>query len=204
MISSVRFKMMLLVVIVAISCSAQNQPANNSGKIKSVLTIKAAGYIEGQKPEGVDAITEATSVGRNIHVISDALQKELKLLGVESEVVLFNDTDRIQEVLRGSAIGLIIFAGPAYSSQFPSQLKNVVPNLKDTILQRKIVCTSMTTCRFMDSGQRTVVSFNSALKDLGISTIDGLVIHHGYEDKEWKSKVKGFAEELQKTLKIQE
>lgn len=194
-----RFKIMWAIIILSISTSVHSQSVQNSTEMKSVAIIKAAGFVEGQKSQGVDAITEATSVGRNVHVISDALQKELKQLGIKSEIIQFNDTCRIQNILKDSAIRMIIFAGPAYSSEFPQQLQKVVPNLRDIILERKIICTSMTTCRFLGSGERTVKSFNNELKDLGISTIDGLVIHHEYEDDDWESKIEAFAERLQQT-----
>ncbi|MBN1363229.1 MAG: hypothetical protein JW976_00340 [Syntrophaceae bacterium] len=200
MISYLRLIKLWLAVILFLPYSAQNQSMTDSGKNKSVLIIKAAGYLEGGQPEGVDAITEATSVGRNVHEVSDVLQKELSRLGVGSEVAPFNDAKRIQEILKDSTISLIVFAGPAYSSQFPQQLKDVVPKIKERILENKIRCTSMTTCRFLGSGERTVTSFNEGLNDVGISTIDGLVIHHEYEDPDWESKVKAFAEQIQQAL----
>ena len=198
-----RFRLSWLVFVLSLTRVAQSQSMNgcesDSFKIKSVLIIKAAGFPEGGQPEGVDAITEATSVGRNVHGVSDALQNKLKQLGVKSEVVSFNDEQRIQEILKDSTVSLIVFAGPAYSSQFPQQLKDVVPKIKERIIENKIRCTSMTTCRFLDSGERTVKSFNEGLNDAGISTIDGLIIHHEYEDPDWESKVKAFAEQLQQS-----
>lgn len=169
-----------------------------------VVIIKAAGFIEGQNPDGVDAITEATSFGRNVHVITESLQNELKELGMNPEIVRFNDAEGIQKVSKDSSIELIVFAGPAYSSQFPQPLKDVVPKLKEYILHEKIYCASMTSCRFLDSGQRTVKSFNEELKNLGIPIIDGLAIHHEYEDEDWESKIKRFAGQVKKTLSDQE
>jgi flavodoxin len=186
-------------VCIGLQCSLI-QLIHYKSKPPIVVIIKAAGFIEGQKQDGVDGITEATSFGRNVHVITESLQHELKELGVESEIVRFNDHRRIEEISKDTYVELLVFAGPAYSSQFPQQLKNVVPKLKEYIFREKIRCTSMTTCRFMDSGQWTVKSFNDELKALGITTTDGLIIHHEYEDKDWESKVKAFAEQLQKTL----
>lgn len=200
MIYNMQLKTLWLFILLFIPYCTQSQSIADPGKIKSVLIIKAAGFSEGGQPEGVDAITEATSVGRNVHVVADALQNELKQLGVKSEVVSFNDEQRIQKILKDSTVSLMVFAGPAYSSQFPKQLKDVVPKLKEDILQNNILCTSMTTCRFLDSGGWTVKSFNKELTDLGISTIDGLVIHHEYEDPDWESKVKAFAGKLQQAL----
>jgi hypothetical protein len=195
-------KLSLLSFILGFSIIGLGHTQSNSGKNKSVLIIKAAGFVEGQKPEGVDAITEATSFGRNVHVITDALQRELKRIGVESEVVPFNDYPRMLAISNDSTVDLIVFSGPAYSSQFPQQLRDVVPKLKENILREKIVCTSMTSCRFLDSGQWTVKSFNDGLKNLGIPTIDGLAIHHEYEDQDWESKILEFAGRLKRTLKI--
>ena len=53
----------------------------------------------------------------------------------------------------------------------------------------------------MDSGRRTVKSFNNGLNELGIMTVDGLIIHHEYEDKDWESKISRFAEQLYNKLK---
>lgn len=165
-----------------------------------VVVIKAAGFEEGQKPEGPDAITEATSKGRNVHVICDALRHTLEESGVETEVIRFNDYERIRRLSKNASVRMIVFAGPAYSSRFPRQLKDVVPKLQSHILEQHIVCTSMTTCRFMDSGGWTVQSFNNALQQSGVQTMDGLVIHHEYEDKDWERNVRTFAAKIQERL----
>jgi len=165
-----------------------------------VVIIKAAGYEEGKQPEGPDAITEATSTGRNVHVITQALQDSLNQWGIATEVVLFNEADRIKNLSKNKSVQLIVFAGPAYSSQFPAQLKKTVPKVQSDILKRDILCTCMTTCRFMDSGRWTVRSFNQHLNELGINTMDGLVIHHEFEDKYWTSKVQIFADHILKQL----
>ena len=200
MIFRLRPTAMCLAAVFTISCGAHTQCANHAGPMTQVLIIKAAGLTEGQQPAGVDAITEATSEGRNVHVITKALQKTLKHLGIQSEIVRFNDTERLRETVQDSTVRLIVFAGPAYSSRFPPQLQNVVPKLQETILDHKMVCTSMTSCRFLDSGGWTVTSFNKGLKNLGIQTIDGLAVHHEYEDADWESKITAFAETVRQTL----
>jgi hypothetical protein len=197
-------RLSLLSLILGFSIIGLGHAQSDSGRNKSVLIIKAAGYVEGQKPAGEDAITEATSFGRNVPVITESLHKELKRIGVESEVVAFNDYERLLAVSKDSTIGVIVFAGPAYSSQFPRQLKDVVPKLKESILHWRIRCTSMTCCRFLGSGQRTVKSFNEELRKTGVMTIDGLVIQHENEDKDWESKVLEFSGRVEKALRNQE
>lgn len=133
-------------------------------------------------------------------MICDALRHALKESGVEAEVIRFNEYERIRHIPKDTSVRGIVFAGPAYSSRFPKQLKDVVPERQSYILEQHIVCTSMTACRFMDSGGWTVQSFNKSLKQSGVRTIDGLVIHHEYADKNWESKVKRYAQFIQETL----
>ena len=185
---------LLMFVFFAGFCSSKQLFSEE--KTSEIIIIKAAGFEKSKKPEGVDAITEATSVGRNVNVVSRTIQNEFSRTGLKSEIILFNEYDRINEITKNKTIKLIIFAGPAYSSQFPRQLREVVPKLQNFITDHKILCTSMTTCRFMQSGWKTVQSFNQGLKNKGIQTIKGLAIHHEYEDEDWESKVKEFAQQL--------
>jgi len=165
-----------------------------------VIIIKAAGLTEGQKPEGVDAITHATSEGRNVHVVSKVLMESLEEKGIKTEIVRFNAFERLDAIAGDTTIQVIVFAGPVYGSRFPKQLQDVVPGLKDFILERGIVCTSMTTCGSMDSGGQTVRTFNNRLAEHGITVTDGLVIHHEYNDEEWETKIAGFAQKISELI----
>ena len=180
-----------------LQCSLLSKP--HQKKEPKVLIIKAAGYLEGQKPQGPDAITEATSIGRNVHVVCRALVDELEKLEVRANIINFNEMNQF-DAKPSESVDLIIFAGPAYSSRFPKQLQDVVPMLKDLITSKNILCTSMTTCRFLNSGGVTVRTFNEQLEEKGIQTMDGLVIHHEYEDKEWEKKVHLFAGRIKRSI----
>ena len=190
---------LMIVCCLYLQCSFLSKPHKKTAETK-VLIIKAAGYPEGQQPQGPDAITEATSVGRNVNVVSQALANELEKHEIRTRIINFNEVNQLNAQIFKS-VDLIIFAGPAYSSRFPKQLQDVVPVLKDVIIHQNILCTSMTTCRFLDSGGVTVRTFNEQLKEQGIQTIDGLVVHHEYEDKKWDEKVEQFATLIENHIK---
>ncbi len=178
------------------------QATRDNVTLPKVIIVKAAGFEEGEESEGVDALTYATSVGRNVRVVTQALQEIYDQIGIESQIIPFNASEQLESMTRNTTVQVILFAGPSYSSQFPQQLRDVVPKLKDFILDRRIMCTSLTTCRFLGSGGSTVRSFNDELKELGIDTLEGLVIHHEYEDEDWEAKVTDFAREIQKAIEM--
>jgi hypothetical protein len=178
------------------------QEKEENATVPKVIIIKAAGLEPGKEAEGVDAITHATSEGRNVHLVTQALQDSLTQTGIECHIILFNESEKLEAMTKDTTIKIIIFAGPAYSSQFPRQLKNVVPVLQDYILDKGILCTSLTTCRFLDSGGYTVRSFNKKLEEEGIYTMDGLIIHHEYEDQDWEAKVADFAQRIQEVINM--
>jgi flavorubredoxin len=195
----------LLGIILLLFFAWQNCPGQENevrALLPKVIIIKAAGLEKGKEPEGVDAITQATSEGRNVHVVTLALQDSLTQAGIECCIIRFNELDKLETLTKDTTIKIIIFAGPAYSSQFPRQLKDVVPKLQDYILDKKILCTSLTTCRFLESGGNTIRSFNKELEDLGIRTMEGLTIHHEYEDKDWETKVADFVQRIQKAINM--
>lgn len=188
----------IFLVILFLKCACITKTPHHDSH-PQVLVIKAAGYIEGQTPQGPDAITEATSFGRNVHVVSQALADELKKQNINTIIVQFNESSQLQNFIQ-YGVDLIVFAGPAYSSQFPRQLQELVSDLNNDILKKHIICTSLTTCRFLESGGRTIQVFDKQLKEMGIQTIDGLVIHHEYEDKDWETKVRLFADRIRKSI----
>ena len=178
------------------------QESEENTALSKVIIIKAAGLEPGEEPEGMDAITHATSEGRNVQVITQALRDSLIQSEIKCSIIRFNESEKLEAMTKDTTIKIIIFAGPAYSSQFPRQLKNVVPQLQDYILDRGILCTSLTTCRFLDSGGYTVRSFNKKLEEEGIHTMDGLIIHHEYEDQDWEAKVADFTQRIQKVINM--
>jgi predicted aldo/keto reductase-like oxidoreductase len=189
---------MIFLVIFSLACTCMTKNTRHDSH-PQVLVIKAAGYIEGQTPQGPEAITEATSFGRNVHVVSQALVDELKKQNINAIIVQFNESSQLQNFIQ-HGVDLIVFAGPAYSGQLPRQLQELASGLNDDILKKHIICTSLTTCRFLESGGRTIQAFDKQLKEMGIHTIDGLVIHHEYEDKDWETKVQLFADRIRKSI----
>jgi hypothetical protein len=160
----------------------------------AVLIIKAAGYLEGQKPEGPDAVTEATSAGGNTHLFADKLRGEFIGLGREAEIIAFNDSTSLKQRLGPkTGVRLVIFAGPTYSSTLPQQLSGVVSKYRRILIQDSILCTSLTSCRFLDSGRSAVGKFNEGMEKTGMRTAEGLAVLHEFSDENWASKLKAFA-----------
>jgi hypothetical protein len=188
----------LLVSVGGFAGGRQNPDAESaSPKNVEVLIIKAAGFAEGEKPEGPDAITEATSAGGNTHLFADRLRGEFIGLGREAEVVSFNDSIALKKRLSGqSGVRLVIFAGPTYSSKFPDPVYKSLSAWKRILVKDSIVCTCLTSCRFLDSGQFAVRVFNQEMAKQGIRTADGLAILHEFADENWQSKLKAFAVRL--------
>ncbi len=143
------------------------------------VVIQGAGYLpDAKKPEGVDAITHATTKGVNTYALTDALVAKLTALGITVEVLQFNACKDLA-CLDASADGtvknadLVIFAGPEYMGKPPKQLSDLYPKLKDVAIRNPgLVCTTLVSAG--SKGAKSIAVTEAAFKAAGVKFVPGV------------------------------
>lgn len=175
-------KMILAALLVACTTSLTALAADATTpapkKYRAVI-IQGAGYLPGaKKPQGVDAITHATTKVVNTYVLTDALVAKLTALGVAVEVRQFNECKDLVclDASSSNAVksaNLVIFAGPEHMGKPLKQLSVLYPKLKDIAIRNPgLVCTTLVSGG--SKGKKSIAITDAAFKAAGVKFVPGM------------------------------
>ncbi len=167
------------------------------------VVIQGAGYLpDAKKPEGTDAITQATSKAINTYSLTTALRDKLEALDTEVTVLPFSACADLA-CLSTSTDGLrnrtdsVIFAGPSHFSKQPEQLVALYPKLKDAVARNpRLICSTLVPAWYPESkGKAAMEVADKAFKEAGARSVSGATLLTDRQEKKGAS-----AEELDKAL----
>ena len=167
------------------------------------VVIQGAGYLpDAKKPEGVDAITQATTKGLNTYSLTTALAAKLAARGIEVTVLPFSACAGLT-CLSASPAGtrkradLVIFAGPSYFSKQPEQLLALYPKLKEAVAYNpRLICSALVPAWYPESkGKATLEHALKTASEAGARSVPGVTLLTPRGDKKGAS-----AEEVDKAL----
>ena len=157
-----------------------------------VVIIRAVGPLPGQdKPEGVDAVTAATTKVVNTYVFTERLAKAFTNLNTNTRIVDVAKCRDLQCLLPQPTAGspekadIVVFAGPAHYSKLPNQLQALFPKLGEIAKARPgLVCSSLVAAWFPDpKGLDAAAHADSAFKAAGLRTVLGIPLLTPRENK---------------------
>lgn len=167
------------------------------------VVIQGAGYLpDAKKPEGVDAITQATTKGLNTYSLTTALAEKLVARDIEVTVLPFSACAGLT-CLSASPEGtrkradLVIFAGPSYFSKQPEQLLALYPKLKEAVAYNpRLICSALVPAWYPESkGKATLEHALKTASEAGARSVPGVTLLTPRGDKKGAS-----AEEVDKAL----
>lgn len=167
------------------------------------IVIQGAGYLpDAKKPEGVDAITQATTKGINTYSLTSALVAKLAAQDTEVTVLPFSACAGLK-CLSASPDGtrkqadLVIFAGPSYFSKQPEQLLALYPKLKEACAcNPRLICSTLVPAWYPETKGKATLEFAlKAIEEAGARSVPGVTLLTPREDKPGAS-----AEEVDKAL----
>ncbi len=148
------------------------------------VIIQGAGYLpDSKKPEGVDAITKATSAGLNTYVLTHLLTEKLKAHQVSVQVVSWKESQDLS-VLEASSTAqreqadLVIFAGPSHYGKQPPQLMALYPKLKEMVARHPtLVASSVVPAWYPETkGLQTLKVAEKAFEEAGVKSVTGVTL----------------------------
>ena len=174
--------------------AANPGPTSQSPTPKVLIVVAAGSPPPTTLSFQVDALSEPTSNPGNTYVFVEALLRELKALGADTQVLSYRQARDLTPRL---PFDTLVFAGPCHNGELPQELQDLLPEVRRlSEAAPKVTYSVLSSAAELASARLTVTDFTQRLQEAGGRTVAPMALSATADDDEVQRVVREFASRL--------